>query len=404
MSARRAADLSPDDVRLAGAGAGALRVAFVLGLAGLAVGIGAGFAEGDGLARFWHAWLLNVAYFASLALGALFFVLIQHTTRAGWSVAIRRVAEAVSNGIIVPVALFAIPLVLGLRSLYEWADPAKVAEDHLLHGKAAYLNVPFFLARSGAYFIAWGALAWWFWKRSTEQDATGDPRVTIEMERVAPAGLLAFGLTATFFAFDWLMALTPHWYSTIFGVYFFAGSVVGFFALNPLLALWLQRRGRLTRTVSVEHLHDMGKLTFAFVIFWAYIGFSQFMLMWYANLPEETVWYRPRMAAWAPVSWMLLFGHFLAPFLFLMSRHMKRRTATLRIGAAWVLVMHWLDIAWLVMPKLSPDHVLLGLPEIALAIGMGGICFAALGRRLGRHALVPIRDPRLPESLRFENI
>lgn len=405
MSETKRVDLAPDLVRLEEAGARTSRIALAVGVIGLAAGALLGAAKGDGWTAFFHSYLSSFAFFMSLTLGGLFFVLIQHVTRAGWSVVVRRFAETVATNALVPMAFLAVPVLLGLHRLYEWTDTAKVAGDHLLHAKAPYLNVPFFLVRTAVYFGVWVLLAAWFHRQSVRQDGSGDTAATLRMEKVAPVGTILFALTTTFFAFDYLMSLTPHWSSTIFGVYYFAGCLVGFFALCPLIALWVRWNGRLQKSISAEHFHDMGKLAFAFVVFWAYIGFSQFMLMWYANLPEETAWYAPRMTGgWATVSWILLFGHFLAPFLFLMSRHMKRRNVTLLVGVCWILAMHWLDLYWIVMPSLSPDAVPLGPMDVALFLGIGGIWTAAAARRLSRHALVPVRDPRLGESLQFENI
>ena len=201
------------------------------------------------------------------------------------------------------------------------------------------------------------------------------------------------------------MSLQPEWYSTIFGVYIFTGAFVGFFALAILALRLLQASGRLRLAVSLEHYHDLGKLMFGFVVFWAYIGFSQYMLIWYADVPEETIFFLVRQEnGWQWVSMALLFGHFVVPFLALISRHPKRRPTVLAVIAAWVLVVHWLDIYWLVMPVLSPQAVSLSLLDLALLPGMGGLLLASVAFALRRHALLPIKDPRLAESLAFENV
>jgi hypothetical protein len=375
----------------------------VLGIAGLALaGLLAQMGE-DGTPRFFRAYLVNFVYFLSLALGALFFVLISHLTRAGWNVSLRRVAEA-STFTFVPLAVLALLLIPGLHDLYEWTHHEVVEKDPILSGKAAYLNVPFFLARLALYFLAWNAIAHYFRRRSVEQDATGRPEITVRMElRSAPA-MIVFALTLTFAIFDLVMSLYPHWYSTIFGVYYFAGAVLGFFALLPILTAILQRRGLLRRVVTAEHYHDLGKLMFAFVVFWAYIGFSQYMLIWYGNLPEETVFYLRRQSGpWAALSLVLLFGHFFVPFFALMSRHPKRRLPALLAAAAWILLMHWLDLYWLVMPEASPHALDFRLVDVACFLGIGGIFFSALVWRLRKHDLIPVRDPRLAEAVAFEN-
>ena len=387
-------------------GAGAKRastILLVVGIAGLALAALLSRTGSDGVPRFFRAYLVNFMYFLSLALGALFFVLISHLTRAGWNVSLRRLAEAATFAF-VPLALLALLLIPGLHHLYEWTHHEEVAKDAVLSGKAAYLNVPFFLARLAFYFLAWNVVAHYFRRRSVEQDATGRPEITVRMElRSAPA-MIVFALTLTFAAFDLIMSLYPHWYSTIFGVYYFAGSVLGFFALLPVVIAVLQRQGLLRRVVTPEHYHDLGKLMFAFVVFWAYIGFSQYMLIWYGNMPEETIFYLIRQSGpWAALSLVLLFGHFFVPFFALMSRHPKRRLPMLLAGATWILVMHWLDLYWLVMPNASPHALDFRLVDLACFLGIGGIFFAALVWRLTKHDLIPVRDPRLAESVVFEN-
>jgi hypothetical protein len=267
------------------------------------------------------------------------------------------------------------------------------------------LNAPFFYVRTAVYFAVWTVLATWFHRRSVEQDTVGTPKPTSAMEAASTTGLVLFAFSVTFFAFDFVMSLTPHWYSTIFGVYFFAGCILGSFALLLIVSFAVQRAGRLVHAITAEHYHDLGKLLFAFTVFWAYIGFSQYMLMWYANLPEETSWYAARQTgSWTAVSLVLLFGHFILPFLLLMSRSVKRRKLLIVSGAVWMLLMQWLDIYWLVMPSKTPGGFSPCLLDVATFVGIGGVFFATGIRRLGAHALVPVKDPRLAESLGFENV
>jgi hypothetical protein len=342
-------------------------------------------------------------YFLSLALGGLFFVLIMHLTRAGWSVTVRRLAEVVAWAV-VPLAVLAVVILFGMHDLYEWSHAEVVAHDELLQKKQGYLNPTFFVIRLAVYFLVWGLLATYFLRQSHKQDASGDPALTTRMERVAAPGTILYALTVTFAAFDLLMSLTPHWYSTIYGVYYFAGCILGFFALAPVLIAMLKRRGYLTRLVTSEHSHDLGKLMFGFVVFWAYIAFSQYLLIWYGNLPEETVWYSAREnGAWVWISIVLLFGHFMLPFLWLMSRYPKRKSVTLVAGAVWLLIMHWVDVFYLVMPNARPDGIPFRLMDLACFVGIGGLFLAAVFWRLGRTNLIPVNDPRLSEALSFEN-
>ena len=307
---------------------------------------------------FFRSYLLSYVFVLSLALGALFFVILQHLVRAGWSVSIRRLAELVAATLPVLAILFLpllIPVVTGMEGVWEWSNRHAVEHDTtgLLAHKAAYLNVPFFIVRCAVCFAVWILLARYFVKRSIEQDTSGDVNLTLRMQWWSAPAMLLYGLTVTVFSIDMLMSLNPHWFSTIWGVYFFSGAVVGFFALLALLVVAVQRAGRLTRSITIEHYHDIGKLAFAFVVFWAYIAFSQYMLIWYANIPEETLWYQVRQGDdwWLGVSLLLLCGHFVAPFLALISRWPKRRRAPLVVAAVWLLLMHWLDLYYLIAPR-----------------------------------------------------
>ena len=403
MSSHISADLSQDELTLGASGRSWFLALLAIGILGLAGALALAASSEGGWARFYPSYLVSFVFFLSLALGSLFFVLVQHVTRAGWSAAVRRLAEGVAPNVFLPMAFLAVPVLVGLRTLYPWTDTAAVATDHLLKAKEPWLNIPFFLVRTVVYFGVWSALAIWFHRKSTEQDKTEDPRLTKKMETTSTVALILFAFTVTFFAFDYLMSLTPHWYSTIFGVYFFAGCVLGFFALMSVLAFMVQRAGALRRTITTEHYHDLGKLIFAFTVFWAYIGFSQYMLMWYANLPEETSWYAARQTgSWTAVSLVLLFGHFVVPFLALMSRDVKRRKPLLVAGAAWMLLMQWTDVYWLVMPGKSPGTIPFSLMDVAVFLGVGGLFFAAAARRMGAHPLVAVKDPRLSESLGYE--
>jgi len=249
----------------------------------------------------------------------------------------------------------------------------------------------------------WIFLARFFLRHSLEQDATSDPQPTLRMERLSPVALILFAFTVTFASFDWLMSLAPHWYSTIYGVYYFSGAVVAILSCLILAAALLQATGRLRESITIEHYHDLGKLLFAFVVFWGYIAFSQYMLIWYANIPEETAWYLPRQTgSWRTVSLVLLFGALLIPFLGLISRGPKRRKPMLAFWAAWLLVAHWLDVYYLVMPSLHAEHLPLGLLDVSLTIGLSGFYLAAVARAARGRSLVPVGDPRLAESLAFE--
>lgn len=353
--------------------------------------------------QFFFSWLVSFLFFLSLGLGALFFVLIQYASQGGWGIVLRRIGETIFATLPVMAALF-LPVWLGLHDLYEWSHAGAAEHDALLRWKAPYLNETFFLIRAALYFGCWSFIALLYYRGSRGQDATGNPAVSARLRRLAGPAIIVLALTQTFASIDWIMSLTPHWYSTIFGVYFFAGSFVGFIALLSVVAVMLRRARLLDTLISAEHLHDIGKFLFAFTAFWAYIAFSQFFLMWYANIPEETIWFKARMeGSWLTVSLVLMAGHFVVPFFYLMGRAVKRRGSTLAIGGAWLLAMHFLDLYWQVMPTLHPEGIRPSLLDVAALLAVGGCFVAATGWLMRRQALVPLRDPRLAESLAFEN-
>lgn len=287
------------------------------------------------------------------------------------------------------------------------ADPTA----HLVHEKEAYLNLPFFTVRAVIYFALWSLIALWYWRTSTRQDVTGDANLTRKMEIYSAVATITLGITITFAAFDWLMSLDPTWFSTMFGIYYFAGAMQATLAAVILALMGLQAMGFLP-SVTREHYHDLGKLLLAFIVFWMYIAFSQYMLVWYAAIPAEQPWMIQRGvstfdAHYTPWSWValsLLFLRFFVPFVFLMSRWQKRNKLPLAIGAAWLLAMQWIDMWWVVLPSYDPAHVHVPWLEILCTVGVGGIVVAAVVRIASRHSLVPLGDPRLVESLAHRNI
>ena len=370
----------------------------VLGVVGCAV-----LAPGN-TKQFYFSWLVSFLFFMSLALGALFFVLIQYASQGGWGIVLRRIGETIF-ATIPPMALLFVPVIFGLHDLYEWSHASAAEHDALLRWKAPYLNTPFFLIRAGIFFVLWSAIAILYYRGSQGQDVTGDPAVSARLRRLAGPAIIILAITQTFASIDWIMSLTPHWYSTMFGVYFFAGSFVGFIALLSVVVVAMRAAGLLDTVITAEHLHDIGKFLFAFTAFWAYISFSQFFLMWYGNMPEETIWYKARMeGSWLTVSILLMAGHFGAPFFYLMGRSVKRKGATLAVRGAWLLAMHFVDLYWQVMPTLHAEGLRPSILDVAAFLAVGGCFVAVAGWLMRRQALVPVRDPRLAESLAFENV
>jgi len=397
-------DLSRDHIQMGALSRPVVVGGVLVGLFGLAVSGLLAMLEDGGWSRFLHSYLVAFCFFLSLSLGALFFVGVQHLTHAGWSVVVRRVAEAIALNVVLLAAL-AVPLLVGIPALYPWSDPEVVAHSPLVAGKVGFLNTPFFVVRIVAYFVIWIGLAVAFHRTSVSQDRSGDVNLTHRMQLMSGPATVLFALTTAFAGFDLLMSIEPEWFSTMFGVYFFAGAMVGFFALMPVVILLLQLTGRMVVAVTTEHYHDMGKFLFAFVVFWAYIAFSQFMLYWYANLPEETHWYMMRHRdGWLLPAGFLIVGHFVLPFMGLMSRWVKRNRILLAMGAVWVLCVHWFDLYWLVMPSVDSLRVPLHLLDLSTLVGIGGLFVAATAIHLSRASLVPVKDPRLDESLSFENV
>lgn len=382
-------------------GASLMRSALGLAVLGIVLAVVAAIVDRE---RFAPAYLTGFVFVTTVGLGGLFFVLIQHLTRAGWSVGPRRQMEWLSGILPVSAALF-LPVAVLAHDLYrEWMGP-EAANDEVLRGKAAYLNPTFFYVRAVVFLAAWTVLALWFWRTSRKQDESGDPALTVKMQLSSAPCVVIFALTLTFAAFDWLMSLDPHWYSTIFGVYIFAGSATSSLATLALMTLALQSAGIMGKVSTVEHRHDIGKLLFGFIVFWAYIGFSQFLLIWYANIPEETIFYLHRLeGSWKTVSLTLLFGHFIVPFIVLLSRHAKRHPGVLGAASVLILVMHYVDIYWLVMPNFLHEGASPSWIDLAGLLGPLGIGALAVVLRARRSPAYPLRDPRLTEAMHVENL
>ena len=370
----------------------------VAGWAGCAV------AWSSAPARFSASYLVAFVFFLTLALGALFFVMLQHLTGSAWSVTMRRIAETVMATLPAGLVLF-VPIALNLGSLYEWARPEAVAHDPVLQGKAAFLNPQFFLIRVVAYFALWSLWALRLYRNSAAQDGAPSLARAQSSERWSAPGMLILTVTTALASFDWLMSLDPHWYSTMFGIYIYSGAVLAFFAALALILMAFRGAGVLRGAVNHEHFHDLGKWIFGLTVFWAYIAFSQYMLIWYANLPEETVWYRDRLiGSWRTVGAVLVVGHFIVPFLVLVSRAAKRRLGILGAAAAWILAMHYTDLYWIAMPVFSPKGFAPSWIDLAALAAVGATFGLVFWLRLERRAIAPVGDIRFERSLEFTNV
>ncbi|HEY5375326.1 MAG TPA: hypothetical protein VIK01_16715 [Polyangiaceae bacterium] len=400
-----------DNVRLADVGQSLFVKAVGVGVLALFISAVLGAGEHDDWRRFSHSYLVAFVWVVTIGAGALWWVTLQNVVNSHWSLVIRRVGELIASNAPVLALLslpVVVPLILGNPMLYKWADSSLMRESAELAHKIGYLNTRFFAIRFVVYLGFWTWLSSFYLNRSLSQDKEQAPtaaKTVVTMRRAAGPAMIGFAITITFFAFDMLMSLDPTWFSTMFGVYYFASCVL---AINSSLALslmWLQSKGRLTSSVTVHHFHDLGKMIFAFTIFWAYIGFSQFMLLWYANIPEETLWFKERFAnSWGTLSWVLLFGHFVIPFFGLLSRWVKRNRKALAFWAIWQLVMIYLDMYWLVMPTLGVDEVPFKLIDLTCWVGVLSLFIAGIAYRAKNLDLLAKNDPRLPDSLAFENL
>ena len=352
--------------------------------------------------QFAYSWLFAFIYFFTISVGCLFWTMVHHATDAEWSVVVRRLMENVAC--LIPfVALAFIPLYFNAPTLWKWWS-IPVGVDEALDGKRAFLNHSFFTFRFMFYFVALSGLAYLFLSNSTQQDKTSHPKHTITMRRLSFFGIPVFAVSLTFGAFDWLMGLDYKWFSTMWGVYIFAGAAGSAMSLTVLILTWLRGKGYYKHSITHEHYHIMGKLMLAFSIFWAYIGFSQYMLIWYANVPEETSYFiRRNIGTWNILSTCLVIGRFFVPFLCLLFQYSKKRPTLLCVIAGWILCMQMLDMYIIVMPMLHKTGVSPSITDIGAILAIGGLWAFVFIKRLSKHSLIPVGDPRIDLCLKLSN-
>jgi len=377
------------------------KLLFTAALAVIALGLAA-WGAFDSPKQFAFSWLFAFTFFFTITAGSLFWILVHHAVDADWSVVVRRQLENVAWLFPVLAVLF-IPIVLNAHTLFKWMNIAP-GVDPLLDGKSAYLNQPFFWARAAFYFFFFSTAIFLLRRNSLRQDKDGDPRYTWSSRKMVFPMLPLFALSLTFGAFDWLMGLNYHWFSTMWGVYIFAGSALSSMCVLVLLVTALRSAGYLQGVVSIEHYHIMGKLMLAFTVFWAYIGFSQYMLIWYANIPEETVYFlRRNTASWNTLNIILVIGHFFIPFVILLFQATKKKPLLLCSVAVWILCMHLLDMYVIVLPSYHEAGFNPSWLDLVCFVAVGATMAAIFMKRLGDAPLWPLRDPRLARSLNLKN-
>ena len=377
-------------------------LSLLCGAAGL-LGLGASvFLAMQNREQFAFSWLFAFIYFFTICVGALFWTLVHHATDAEWSVLVRRQLENVAALIPILAVLFFATIFLNAPFLYKWWTMHH-GQNELLDKKIAFLNPFAFTVRALVYFAALGTIAYLNKDNSVRQDADGNPGFTVKMRRLAFIGIPAFALSLTFAGVDWLMSLDYHWQSTMWGVYLFAGGAGSAMCLLVLIVTALKNAGYL-KLVNMEHYHIMGKLMLAFCVFWAYIGFSQYMLIWYANMPEETSYYiRRTTETWWYLSQGLVIFRFFLPFPVLLFQGTKKNPKYLCAVAAWILVMQLVDMYVIVLPMLHETGVAPRLLDLTTLVGIGGVLGFFFLRSLPKSSLFPVRDPRIQESIRLSN-
>jgi len=406
--------MAQDNITLPASMTGALaRLFLFIGVAGLLLTVVGGFVYGPKHAM--ASYLVGVGAVLSISLGALFFVMIFYQVNAGWWATIKRQMENLMSllpiALLMLVPLFVLDIAFTKGTLWEWLNPDIMANDPLLLKKAPYLNPIRFVAFFVLYLAAWSFITMRLRSLSLAQDRTGNPLLTNKAKFMSAWGLPISALMTAFMGFDYFMSLEPHFFSTMWGVYIFAGGVVGCFAVLALTFAGLRMVGRLNGIITEEHFHDTGKLLFAFVCFWTYIAFSQYFLIWYSNIPEETFYMLERKTGgWEVLSAGLAVGHFVIPFMFLLPRTIKRNPKFLALGAGWVLFMHVMDYVWIVRPILHQGEGDFVVPtpatwwvDVAAILGVLGIFFGLYVLRMGSAPLIPLKDPKLSEALEHKN-
>ena len=370
--------------------------AMTVGVVALALSaIGAFLSPG----QFFQSYLFGYVFWIGITLGCLAISLLHHLTGGRWGAVVRRLLEAATKTLPVMAIPF-LPILAGMTHLYHWTDVSAVEADEVLKQKAPYLNIPFFIVRTVIYFLVWILLAYLLNKWSKQEDEKSDPGLQTRFQVIGGVGLLLYGLTMSFASVDWMMSLEPHWFSTLYGLLIISGQVLGALAFVIAVAALLLNYKPLSEVISPLQFHDLGKLLLAFVMVWAYLAFSQFLIIWSGNLPEEIPWYIHRLQkGWQGVGLILIVFHFALPFLILLSKSTKRNPRILAIIAIGVLLMRLVDLFWLIAPEFHQEGFGVHILDFLLPVGIGGVWMTYYLRKLKDLPLIPVNDPNLKEVL-----
>lgn len=367
------------------------RTSLLVGIGGVLLTITGFILDGEQLLR---SYLYAYLFWTGMALGCMGILLLHHVVGGKWGMVIRRFCEAGARTIPYMIVLL-LPILLSIPALYSWARP-EAAHDANIQAKAAYLNIPFFLIRTVFYFAIWSLYSYLLNKWSAEQDRTGDESLMGKMRGLSAPGLVVFTFVTTFAFIDWIMSLEPNWFSTIYGAMFLIGQVLEAFAFIIALVIILSRWAPLRDYITPQHYHDLGNMMFAFMVLWAYLSFSQFLIIWAGNLPEEIPWYLRRLrGGWGWVALALVVFHFATPFVLLLMRGVKRHSDRLFKVCLLMLIIRIVDVYWVVEPSFYNQHINIHWMDFATPLAIGGLWLALFFRQLKSRPLVPLRDPRL---------
>ncbi|BCS31138.1 hypothetical protein TBR22_A03380 [Luteitalea sp. TBR-22] len=370
------------------------KVGFGVGLLGI-VALAVGFAGNP--EQFYKSYLLAYVFVLGIPIGSLALLMVHHLSGGRWSLALRRTFEASARTIPLMAVLF-LPVILGIHHLYEWSHLDVVANDPILRHKAPYLNQSGFIVRAVAYFAIWSGLALMLARWSAQQDTQSFP--LDRFNKIAGPGVLILGLTVTFASVDWVMSLDPHWFSTLFGLWFLVGMALTALAFSIVVASLIHNNVHVAKALSTDRFHDYGTLLYAFIMLWAYLSYSQFLIIWSANLPEEIPYYLRRFGnGWQGITLVIVAGHFVLPWLLLLFRSTKRMRGRLVAVASFMLVMRFLDVFWLIAPWVKQGAFGVHWMDIAATLGVLGLWVGAFCYLLKGRALLPVGDPYLPEAL-----